>query len=386
MAPSYASERLDASCQLENMLAFVAPYRRIARSIAQSALRRGRVHSYKITISSGKDKYGVSQHKLALWSRELWNQWKAAQSSPFVLPIFGWCVEVFQSTACLLVALPLCDGPIVQKDADTRQARSLPEEFQPYKLLWTIEVAEALAVLHGLKIVHCDVQSQNIFIWMAPNGDRHALLADFGCSLCYGQPEQVEGEHEQALGRKKQLDLRLLALAYLDMAYGGKTAAMDSTQAMAGEINIEAYEELSVEKMAPGSDLDRKLQERAFLKNLSECKMPASEVKNVPFFSSVIPESECPRWADDLRKLSGGRSHSFVSKDPWRSLGNFLLVPNPVGKDAESELIRVGIKWKPISATLLEQELKEEVKRLQTPTSSSSSSSEKSTSDKSDRK
>ncbi|KAJ3723839.1 kinase-like domain-containing protein [Lentinula raphanica] len=126
----------------------------------------------------------------------LWRQLK----HPNILPFFGVNTELFTPSYCII-------SPWMSNGDMMSYSRRLKLDIHT-KMLYTVQIAEGVAYLHGLDppVVHGDIKGANILI----SDDFHCCLADFGLSIL--DTQSVNPTHSTTL----QGSLRWLAPEFIN--------------------------------------------------------------------------------------------------------------------------------------------------------------------------
>lgn len=101
--------------------------------------------------------------------------------------------ESFSQGDCLCIIMDYCEGGDLLQYISTCRRRngSIPE---PYVLRWFTQMALALKYMHGMKVLHRDLKSQNMFLASRESGTGSlpiVKIADFGISKVLGEGHQA---------------------------------------------------------------------------------------------------------------------------------------------------------------------------------------------------
>ncbi|KAH7704420.1 hypothetical protein AAVH_28396, partial [Aphelenchoides avenae] len=196
---------------------------------------------------------------------------------------------------------------------------------------FTLQISEAVAVLHRLRVAHVDILPQNVFIVKSAEGYR-VVVADFGCSLDFSDDDQAKAASTSLVTELEMQvrDLYGIAGCYLAMQYGGN-GYLKSRVLMENTLGRRYSKALKVESVAEGADKESKLNERRFVCSLldssarKEPLVPAKHVKLLPFFQG---DNEAhPDWARDLLNLDENHRSAFAPAPSCRSLIGRLRDP-----------------------------------------------------------
>ncbi|WP_110516046.1 protein kinase domain-containing protein [Herpetosiphon llansteffanensis] len=129
-------------------------------------------------------------------------------------------------------------GPFfVQELIDGQSLDQVLPVAAPQALVWTREIALALAAIHQQGYVHCDVKPQNIKI----NADGHAILLDFGIvqpigttnhDQVYGTPQYIAPERAEGGATTAASDIYALGIMLYELLTGRVPLDGDSAWAI----------------------------------------------------------------------------------------------------------------------------------------------------------